>query len=333
MKSPITGKEMKLVRENRDMEFRKEKFKITFHAYRCDDSGEQFTDTALDELNMNQVHNQYRQLYNIPFPEEIIGIREKYGVSASKMSEILGFGVNGYRNYESGEMPSVSNAKLIRMADSPKNFKEMVLLSEGLDEKSRTKLITKAEELIEDSKRYIFDINVKDYLLGNHLADIYSGYRKPNLTKFTEMVVYFAQHLKPYKTKLNKLLFYSDFLTYKQTCYSISGVRYKAIKMGPVPSNFNSVFEFLANTDVIDIHYKEFPEGYGEQFIARKSRPFNEEVFSNIEMAVLQTVAKRFKKESTNEIIEISHLEEGWKMNHKQKDDISYDFAFEMQGV
>jgi len=122
MKSPITGREMKLIKKRRSMDFRKETFEVVFHYYKCADSGEQFTTTAMDEVNMNQVYNQYRDRFNIPFPDEVIRIREKYGLSAVKMSEILGFGVNSYRQYEAGEMPSIANAKLIQMVDDPKFF-------------------------------------------------------------------------------------------------------------------------------------------------------------------------------------------------------------------
>lgn len=253
MKSPITGMEMKLTKERRSMDFRKETFEIVFHYYKCEDSGEQFTTTVLDELSMNQVYNQYRDKFNIPFPDEIIRIREKYGLSAAKMSEILGFGVNSYRQYEAGEMPSVANAKLIQMVDDPKKFIDMVELCSTLDERVKTKYIQKAQLLVEERKRNIFILNFKEYLLGNHLADIYSGYRNPNFEKFTEMVVYFSDKLSPFKTKMNKLLFYADFLMFKQSCFSISGVRYKAIDMGPVPNNFQSIFEYLANKDEIDM--------------------------------------------------------------------------------
>lgn len=270
MKSPITGLEMKLTKEQRSMIFRKETFDIVFHYYQCEDSGEQFTSAALDELNMNQVYNQYRDKFNIPFPDEINNIRSKYGLSASKMSEILGFGVNSYRQYEAGEIPSVANAKLIQMVDDPQNFMEMTALCGTLDEKARGKYIQKAIFLAEEKKRNIFNINFKEYLLGNHLADIYSGYRNPNFEKITEMVVYFSDKLSPFKTKMNKLLFYADFLMFKQSCFSISGMRYKAIEMGPVPINFQSIFEYLANKNEIDIFTTEFPQGYiGEQFKAK----------------------------------------------------------------
>lgn len=334
MKSPITGKEMKLIKEKRSMNFRKEQFEVIFHYFKCMDSGEQFTTTEFDEVNMNQLYNQYRDKFNIPFPAEIIKIREKYGLPASKMSIILGFGVNSYRQYENGEVPSVSNARLIQMIDDPKKFIEMVQLCDLLDEKNKSNYLQKAQFLIEERKRNIFDFNLKDYLLGNHLADIYSGYRNPSFEKFTEMVVYFSEKVQPYKTKMNKLLFYADFLMFKQSCFSISGVRYSAINMGPVPHNFQSTFEFLANEGEIDILYTRFPQGYiGEQFRGRSDRTFNASLFTEAEINVLDRVSSTFMETSTNDIIELSHFEEAWKENKENKNVISYVYAFELSQI
>ena len=334
MKSPITGKEMILTKEKRSMEFRKERFEVVFHYYKCEDSNEQFTTTALDEINMNQIYNQYRDSYNIPFPDEIIRIRKKYNLSASKMAEILGFGTNSYRQYEAGEMPSVSNARLIQMIDDSKKFIDMVELCDSLDEKIKSKYIKTALNIVEERKRNIFNFNLKDYLLGNHLADIYTGYRNPSFEKFTEMVVFFSEQMQPFKTKMNKLLFYADFLMFKQSCFSISGVRYKAIDMGPVPYNFQSVFEYLANEDEIDICYTQFSQGYtGEQFKARNDRPFNKNLFSDIELDVLKKVASKFKSSTTNDMIEISHLENAWRQNKNDKKVISYNYAFDLNQI
>lgn len=332
MKSPITGKEMTLVTEKRTMDFRRERFQIVFHYYKCEDSGEQFTTTAMDEVNLNQLYNKYRDKFNIPFPDEITAIRQKYGISATKMADVLGFGTNSYRQYEAGEMPSVSNARLIQMIADPNRFIDMLRLCDSIDEKTKEKYSQKALQLAEERTRNSFAFNLKDYLLGNHLADVYSGYRNPSFEKFTEMVVFFSEQLKPYKTKLNKILFYADFLMFKQSCFSISGVRYNAINMGPVPHNFQSVFEYLANKDAIDINYNEFQNGgFGEQFIARSNRPFNASLFSDKELNVLYKVATTFEKTSTNEIIELSHLEKAWKENEQTKNVISYEYAFQLK--
>lgn len=334
MKSPVTGKEMKLIRERRSMDFRKETFEIVFHYYKCEDSGEQFTTTTLDEVNINQVYNQYRNRFNIPFPDEIIKIREKYGLPAARMSEVLGLGVNSYRQYEAGEIPSIANGKLIQMADDPRSFINMVELCTTLDDKLKTRYIQKAQALQEEIMRNQSALNFKEYLLGSHVADIYSGYRKPDFEKFTEMVVYFSEKTAPFKTKMNKLLFYADFLMFKQSCFSISGARYRAINMGPVPNNFQSIFEYLSNKSIIDIYTTEFPNGYtGEQFKARNDRKFNSELFSEDELETMEKVADVFKESSTNEIIEISHLEEALKKNERNKGVISYEFAFDLNNI
>lgn len=322
---------MTLVKEPRTLEFRKVPFEIVFHSYRCEDSGEQFTSTELDELNMNQVYNQYRDKFNIPFPDEIAIMRTQYGVSASRMSEILGLGTNSYRQYEAGEMPSVSNAKLIQMAGDPEIFRKMVELCESLDDKAKRTLLQKVDHLIDSRNRDEFDLKLKDYLLGSHLADIYSGYRNPNYDKFAEMVVFFSHKQKPYKTKLNKLLFYADFLMFRKSCFSISGVRYVAIDRGPVPNNFNSVFEYLFNTGIVDIQYTQFPQGYmGEQFVGKCDRPFDASMFTSDELATLNHVAATFRDVSTGDIVEMSHLEDAWTQNQADKKPISYRYAFDL---
>lgn len=334
MKSPITGKEMKLIREKRSMEFRRETFEIFYHYYKCEDSGEQFTSTALDELNMNQVYHQYRERFNIPFPEEIKKIREKYDVSLTKMSEILGFGINTYRQYESGEVPAAANAKLIQMADDPENFIDMIRSCTSLSEDQKMKYSRAARSLIKNEEQNDERSVVKEYITSGHKIDVFSGYRCPNLEKFTEMVVYFAEKLQPYKTKMNKLLFYADFLSYRDTGYSISGIKYRAIQWGPVPENFQSLFEYLSNRGKFEIHTTIFPEGYtGEEFRAKKERPFNPGLFSDAELEILEKVATRFSDFSVSDIVDHSHKEKGWVENKDSKDLISYVYAFEMEPV
>ena len=49
------------MKEKRTFTFRKEAIEIMSHYYLCEDRGEKFTDTKLDELNTNLVYNKYRQ--------------------------------------------------------------------------------------------------------------------------------------------------------------------------------------------------------------------------------------------------------------------------------
>ena len=332
MKSPITGREMTLVKELRSLYFRKEPFSIVYHYYLCQDSDDQFTTTDIDELNITQLYNQYREKHNLPFPEEIKEIREKYGLPATKMSEVLGFGINSYRNYENGEVPSQANARLIQIAGSPTKFKDLVKLSDVLGEKQKEKLVKRIDHLIETDKANFFSFEFQDYLLGDRVSSEFSGFRKPSLERLTEMIIFFSAKLEPWKTKLNKLLFYADFLNYKKAGFSMSGSRYRAINMGPVPNNFNSIFEYLANKNEIDISITEFPNGAeGEQFKPNKNRQFRPELFSESELSVLAEVVSIFKDTSTADIIETSHKEKAWIENEKGRKIISYkDYAFDL---
>jgi len=334
MKSPITGKEMALRKEERRMIFRKEEFTVVYHFYLCEETSEKFTSTELDELNINQLYNEYRHKYNLPFPDEIEAIRKKYGLSAVKMSEALGFGVNIYRNYETGEVPNESNGKLIKLANDPKIFKQIVEQSTVLEQKIREKVFEKIDEVCEKEKLHHFISELEGYFLGSQLPDEFSGYRKPNFEKFIEMIVFFAEKLQPWKTKLNKLLFYADFVYFRQTCFSMSGARYRAIDLGPVPKNYDAIFEFIANRDDVDICRTEFPNGsMGEQFKPNPKKRFNSELFTEHELKTMHYIADTFSNISTAEIVEISHREKAWKENEKGKQLISYKYGFDLEAI
>lgn len=329
MKSPITGKEMSIQKEWRTMNFRKNEFRVLIHSFKCEETGEQFEDDAFAQLNYIQLVNQYREKYFIPFTEQIIDIRKQYNLSASKMSEILGFGTNSYRQYEAGEVPNQSNAKLIQLADDPREFKKLVDYCTTLDAKARTKLNHSIEGLVEEQKKHKFERQLENYFFGTCLPNSFTGFKSPNLSRLAEMIVFFTERLQPWKTKLNKLLFYADFSMYKQSGYSISGVQYRAIPMGPVPNNFNSIFEYLANNNDVDIYYTSFENGgTGEQFKPNPDRSFNADLFSEDELLVLETIAKRFNSTTTNEIIEISHKEKAWIENEEEKKVIDYSYSY-----
>ena len=145
------------------------------------------------------------------------------------------------------------------------------------------------------------------------------------------MVVFFTEKLEPWKTKLNKVLFYADFFMFKQSGFSMSGVQYRAIPMGPVPNNFNSIFEYLANKGELAISYTNFANGgAGEQFRPNPNKTFDKKLFTESELKILESVVERFKNTSTDEIIEISHKEKAWIDNNAERKLIDYNYSFEL---
>ncbi len=327
MKSPFTGGEATLQKEMRTMEFRKEPFQIQFQYYLCKDTAEQFTDDELDEVNTNQVYNQYRAKYGIPFPDEIKAIREQYGLPANKMAEILGLGVNVYRNYESGEVPNVSNGRLIQMVKDPKELKQLIDYSKN---EFTSEELEKIDKKINHALNKWDDIEkmYETLMLGEKRPSLLNGYKVPNIEKINNMVLFFADKLKPFKTKLNKLLFYADFLHFKKTCFSISGLTYQAIQKGPVPKNYDLIFDNTMEKQLVSIQLHDFGEYMGEMFVKKDKAIFDEELFSASELKVMRIVADSFKNDTVNKIVSKSHEEDAWADNVEAFNTISYDYGF-----
>jgi len=311
--------------------FRKEDFTICYHYYECTETKEVFTFEDVDEINMNQVYNQYREKYGVPFPEEIIAIREKYGISASKMSEILGLGANTYRLYETGDMPSVSNGRLILSVDNPDVFKEQIEASSHcLTRKEYDRIIGKVNELKEKKAENAWGSLFEEKIFVSHKPTEYNGYKVPSLSKIANVIGYFSSELDAFKTKVNKLLFYTDFLMYQKTAHSMTGITYKALPYGPVPAEYEKLYVKLCDDNTIGILPFEFNDGnYGEKIIGLKDIAND---FSAIEMEVLNIVLKHFKANSTKEIVDISHDEPAWIENELSRGLISYQkYAYDLK--
>lgn len=335
MKSPFTGGEATLLFEKRKMKFRNDTFVVNWFYYKCNDTGQVFDTPGLMRINNAQLQNQYREKYSIPFPDEIRKIREQYKASAVKMSEILGLGVNSYRQYESGVMPTAANGRLIVTARNPEEFRKYLELSKNkLTAREYTKFMARVNELIGKPANHRSNEGLQDAGIFIHSeATEYTGYRKPSLEKIGMIIAYFSEHISHlWKTKLNKLLFYSDFLCYKRTGFSISGIAYRAIPFGPVPAEYEKLYIRLADDQLVRTELILYENGnYGEAITA--VRPFDQTGFSPEELSALEDVAKKFERFSTKQIVDHSHEEKAWRENSAAHELISYQkYAFELQG-
>jgi len=58
MKSPLTGREMKLMSEPSTLTYKGKEYNVTHHYYLCETTNEQFTTTELDEQNLGELNKQ-----------------------------------------------------------------------------------------------------------------------------------------------------------------------------------------------------------------------------------------------------------------------------------
>ena len=60
MKSPLTGREMKLMSEPSTMDYKGKTYNVIHHHYLCETTGEQFTTSELDEMNLLELNKQVK---------------------------------------------------------------------------------------------------------------------------------------------------------------------------------------------------------------------------------------------------------------------------------
>jgi putative zinc finger/helix-turn-helix YgiT family protein len=322
---PMCDGNAELQSEKKNRTFRKEEFEITEFFYRCNKCGEEFTTTEIDEVNIAQVFNQYREKYDVPFPRQLTEIKQEYGLNSTNFAKLLGFGVNQFAAYEKGEVPNQSNATLLSLCMDPKEMLKIVEKKKEILSESQYKNVVKRLVALVEKEKLIEPI--KYYFNRRQIPDRFTGYQVPSFEKFTNMVLYFINNAQ-FKVRLNKLLFYADFLHFKNFGTAISGAKYAALPMGPVPDNYAPIFGLIERngyvlTDLINDYEGLVPK-----------EKFNKELFTQKELETMKSVLDVFMYKKTDEIVELSHQEKAWIDNEKEKRLISYqDYAFDLKAV
>ncbi|MGN1213035.1 MAG: type II TA system antitoxin MqsA family protein [Christensenellales bacterium] len=91
----------------------------------CSKCGENLTSFKDIDIQMANIYKKYREIKNLLQPEEIKGIRNKYGISAELFSKILGLGRKTITTYENGVFQTKANDMLIRQSADKCNFIKM----------------------------------------------------------------------------------------------------------------------------------------------------------------------------------------------------------------
>lgn len=161
----------------------------------------------------------------------------------------------------------------------------------------------------------------------------FTGFKTPNVEVIKTLVTSFISRCNIVyndRLKINKLLFYLDFLAYKSSGFSISGLSYRAIQFGPVPSCYDNLFALLQNDQIIFADWQLEDKNPRELFFAR-TKP-NTELLSKFENEILDFICGKFSDTSSWDLVEMSHEERGWKELNKEKGLISYqEYAFELK--
>ena len=324
-----TGKPMRVVFEPDTIKYRGEDFDCIYISFRDDELNEGYTTTESDGVWYNQVTNQYRERHGIPYQDEIIALREQYGLSAAKMSVILGFGANQYRLYEEGEVPSESNGKMIRSAMNPNVFLDLVRSSRHqLTEREFAKITAKVEEVVAQSECRHDERKEAERLFrsGRGLAN---GFAPLSTFRLKNLMLYVLERMgETFQTKMNKVLFYIDFLSYRERGIAISGLAYQAIEFGPVPQRWDRVYS------AFDEVQEKLRLVQGQECVSLLANgEADMSGFSADEMVVIDEVCEKLKKLTSRAATKLSHEEPAWKDNVGKPEIIPFREAFSLVGM
>ena len=123
-------------------------------------------------------------------------------------------------------------------------------------------------------------------------------------------MVYFSRNTRSCgKTKLFKLLYFLDFIHFRETGKSVTGLNYYAWDKGPVPQD---LFHELKQPDkdlretIALLKQSEDEDDKLCRVIARK--PFDPKYFTKREMKLMERLSFIFKDALAKDMVEITHL-------------------------
>jgi uncharacterized phage-associated protein/transcriptional regulator with XRE-family HTH domain len=282
------------------------------------------------EYTLKLLHNLYRAKHRIPHPEDLEAERLKYGLTANKMAAILGISPNAYRNYEAGEIPSLSNAKLLGLIDKPLVFRELVVGSEELKEKEKNHLIkqiTNSPQVSDSAAPYHSSF-------GHIGGNMETGLREPNDEKAIALTAYITHKARSGKVKMNKLLFYCDQYHFKKHARSITGSRYRAVSHGPIHAHYEALFYEAQNQEAIVIENEQIKDEYIQHTLSPKwTLEKCKQYLSATEIESIDVVLSKLGSMRASELEYLSHQEECWKQQFSERQLISYETAPILYGV
>lgn len=133
--------------------------------------------------------------------------------------------------------------------------------------------------------------------------------------KFQELILLVARECREDPrcgaTKLNKILFYSDFLAYEELGRSISGEAYRKLERGPVPRRILPVVE-----DMLSAGWCAWADRDWFGLPLRKLQPLREpdvSLFSADELEVVRRVIRDLWELNAAEVSDLSHRFAGWQ--------------------
>lgn len=290
--------------------------KVTYEErfYFCanaDDEENEFETGAMTNENLLNARNAYRVKHGLLTSDEIVAIRESYGLSQVDLARLLGWGEATISRYESKAIQDEAYDTMLRLIkDNP--LQALEFLKKNADKFPGLKRHDVRAKIVEKLDSY-----GKEYLTRQALEGEYASYEEPSdsngftlldIDKLEAAISYIAERVSfLFKVKLMKMLWYVDALSYKENGSAITGLVYRHNEMGALPIGHYSIMN-LENLNV----QEEVSANYDSMLHVYPSKGMDYSVLSDKDKTILDVVIKKFKNHKAQEIVDYMHEERAY---------------------
>ncbi len=149
---------------------------------------------------------------------------------------------------------------------------------------------------------------------------------------YKNAVLYFIKYCSNkylHATKLNKLLYYLDFVYFRDHKKSVTGDVYIHQGYGPVPSRVDEILAGLKNEGAIDTEAVSINDVEMINFSLKDDSKFDETVFNSDQKKLLKQICDEFGNWPTEKIVAQTHLEAPWFYS-KPYEVVDYAYAHDL---
>lgn len=278
----------------------------------ADEDENEFETGAMANENLLNARNAYRIKKGLLTSDEIVEIRESYGLSQADLAKLLGWGEATVSRYESKAIQDETYDTMLRLIkDNP--LQALEFLKKNADKFTPKKRMEIKSKIVEKLDSY-----GKEYLTRQTFEGEYANFEEPsdsngftvlNIDKIEAMISYIAEKVSNlFKVKLMKMLWYSDVLAFIENGFAMTGMVYRHEPMGALPIGHYS----LMNLENLNIK-EEMSYNYDTMLHVYPTVGMDYSILSDGEKAILDKVIEKFKNFKAKEIVDYMHQEKGYK--------------------
>ena len=149
-------------------------------------------------------------------------------------------------------------------------------------------------------------------------------------TRFKELIMLISEMCADDPTygsiKLNKILYFSDFMAYRELGKPITGATYFKLQEGPAPRELLSARRELVTEGRLEIQHRPYFQGVQKRpvVVGPASR---RTMFDAREIQIVTSIVTYFFGMSARDVSDISHREPGWILA-EDRAEIPYETAW-----